>query len=67
LSLVNLLFLASLEERSIHGELDYFLGAGDKDDFKEKILADKTTKNGLALFWEATARPEMEAFSYFQE
>jgi len=57
--------LASLEERSIHGELDYFLGAGDKDNFKEEVLADKITKNGLALFWEAIAGPEMEAFPCF--
>jgi len=64
LLLVNLLLLASLEVRSTYGELDCFLGAGDRDDFKE-VLADKTTGDRFALFWEAATVPEVEVFSYF--
>jgi len=58
--------LASLEERFIHRELGCFLGVGNGDNFEE-VLADKATKDGFALFWEAMARPEVKAFSYFQE
>ena len=65
-SLVNLPLLASLEERFIHRELGCFLGVGNGDNFEE-VLADKATKDGFALFWEAMARPEVKAFSYFQE
>ena len=67
LSLVNLPLLASLEERSTHGELDCFLGVGDGDGLEENILVDETTGDVFALFWEAIAEPEVEAFSYFQE
>ena len=49
LSLVNLLLLASLEERFICGVLVFFLGAGDRDNFEE-VLVDETTGNGFALF-----------------
>jgi len=56
--------LASLEKRSTHGVLGCFLGAGNRDDFK-KILADEATRDGFALFWEAVAKPEVEAFSCF--
>ena len=65
-SLVNLLLLASLEERSAHGELGCFLGVGNRDDFEE-VLVDKTTGDVFALFWEAVVEPEVEAFPYFQE
>jgi len=59
--------LASLEERSTHRKLGCFLGAGDGDDFKEEVLADKATGDGFALFWEAKAGSEVEAFPCFQE
>jgi len=55
-SLVNLLLLASLEERSTYGELGCFLEAGDRDDFEEDVLVD-----------EAVVGPEVEAFPCFQE
>ena len=67
LSLVNLLLLASLEERSTYRVLGYFLGAGDRDDLEEEFLADKTARDRFALFWEAMAVPEIEAFPYFWE
>ena len=56
-----------MEERSIHRELDYFLGAGNRDSFEEEILADEATEDEFALFWEAIAGPEVEAFFYFWE
>ena len=68
LLLVNLLLLSSLEERLTHGELDCFLGIGDKNNFEEKeILTDETARNRFALFWEAIAGPEVEAFPCFLE
>jgi len=65
LSLVNLLLLASLEERSIHGVLGYFLEVGDKGDSEKQFLADKATGDGFALFWGAVAVLEVEAFPCF--
>jgi len=56
-----------LEERSTYRKLDYFLEAVDRDDFKEEVLMNEATRDGFALFWEATAGLEMEAFSCFQE
>jgi len=56
--------LASLEERSTHGVLGCFLGAGDRDDFKE-VLANETARDGFALFWKAVVEPEVEAFPCF--
>jgi len=41
------------------------LEAGDRDDFKEGFLADGTVGGVFALFWEAMAEPEMEAFPCF--
>jgi len=41
------------------------LGIGDRNDFKEEVLADKATGDGFALFWKTTAEPKVEAFSYF--
>ena len=67
LSLVNLLLLASLEERSTHGVLGCFLGAGDRDDLEEEFLVDGATRAKFALFWKAVAKPEVEAFPYFWE
>jgi len=60
-----LLLLASLKERSTYRELGCSLGAGDRDNFEEKVLVDKAARNGFALFWEAMARPEIEAFPCF--
>ena len=67
LSLVNLLLLASLEKRSTHRELDCFLGVGDRNDLEEGFLADEAARNEFALFWEAIAGLEVEAFPCFQE
>jgi len=41
------------------------LGAGDGDDLGEEFLADEATRAEFALFWEAMAEPEMEAFPCF--
>jgi len=54
-----------LEERSIHGVLGCFLGAGDGDDLKEGFLVNEATGAEFALFWEAMAELEVEAFPYF--
>jgi len=56
-----------LKERSTHRELGYFLGAENRDDFKEEVLVDKAVKDGFASFWEAVAGLEVKAFSCFQE
>jgi len=56
-----------LEKRSIYGELDCFLGVENGDDLGKDVLADETAGDGFALFWEAVAEPEMEAFPCFQE
>ena len=50
LLLVNLLLLASLEERSTYGVLDYFLRVGDEGDLEEKFLVDEAAGDGFALF-----------------
>jgi len=62
-----LLLLASLEERSTCGVLDYFLGAGDGDNLRKGFLVDEATRDGFALFWGAVAVLEVEAFPCFQE
>ena len=67
LLLVNLLLLASLEKRSTHRELGCFLGVGDRNDLEEGFLADEAARNEFALFWEAMAGLEVEAFPCFQE
>ena len=66
-SLVNLPLLASFEERSTHGVLSCFLGAGDKDGLEEGFLADEATRDRFALFWEVVTELEVEAFPCFQE
>jgi len=43
------------------------LEAGDGDDLEKGFLMDEATGDGFALFWEAIAGPEVEAFPYFQE
>jgi len=48
-SLVNLLLLASLEEKSTCRVLGCFLRAGNRDDFKG-ILVEETARDGFALF-----------------
>ena len=50
LSLVNLLLLASLEEKFTHGVLGCFLGAVDEDDLEEKFLVNEAAGDGFALF-----------------
>ena len=65
LSLVNLLLLASLEERSTCRVSDYFLGVGDGDDLEEEFLADRATGGVFTLFWEAITELEVEAFPCF--
>ena len=65
MSLVNLLLLASLEERSTYGELDCFLEVRSRDDLEKDALVDEATRDRFTLFWEAMAGPEMEAFSCF--
>jgi len=59
--------LASLEERSTHGVLGCFLGAGDRDDLGEVFLVDEVARAEFALFWGAMAGQKVEAFPYFQE
>ena len=41
---------ASLEERSTHGVLGCFLGAGGRDDLEEEFLVDEATRAEFALF-----------------
>ena len=65
LSLVNLLLLASLEERSTHEVLGCFLGGGDGDNLEEEFLVNEATRDEFALFWGAVAEPEIEAFPCF--
>jgi len=43
------------------------LGAGNGDDLEEEFLADEAARDGFALFWGAVAKPEVKAFSCFQE
>jgi len=38
---------------------------GNGDDFEKRFLANKAARDGFALFWEAVAEPEVEAFSCF--
>ena len=66
-SLVNLLLLASLEERSIYRVLNYFLEVRNEDDLEEELLTDEVTGDGFVLFWEAVTVLEVEAFPCFQE
>jgi len=48
LLLVNLLFLANLKKRSIYGELDYFLEAGD-DTLEGDGLVDEVIRDLFTL------------------
>ena len=66
-SLVNFPLLASLEERSTHRVLGCFLEAGDGDNLEEEFLADEAIGDVFALFWEAMAVLEVEAFPCFQK
>jgi len=59
--------LARLEERSTHGVLGCFLGAGDRDDLEKEFLVDEAAGNVFALFWEAMTGLEVEVFPCFQE
>jgi len=40
---------------------------GDRDDLEKGFLADEAARAEFALFWEAVAGPEVEAFPCFQE
>jgi len=66
-SLINLPLLASLEERSTHGVLGCFLGAGDGDNLEGRFFVDEAAGDRFALLWEAMTELEVEAFSCFQE
>jgi len=54
-----------LEERSTHGELDFFLEAGDEDSLKGDDLVDEANRDRFALFWEAATLPAIEALPCF--
>jgi len=41
------------------------LRVGDKNDLEEELLADEAARDEFALFWEAMAGLEVEAFPYF--
>jgi len=43
------------------------LEAGDGDGLEEEFLMDRAAGDEFALFWEAMAEPEVEAFPCFQE
>jgi len=43
------------------------LGAKDGDNLEEEFLANEAAGDIFALFWEAIAEPEIEAFSCFWE
>ena len=45
LSIVNLLLLASLEDRSTHREFDCFLEAEDRDGLKKNVLIDEAARD----------------------
>jgi len=65
LSLVDLLLLASLEERSTHRVLGCFLEVEDRDNLEERFLVDEATRDEFVLFWEAVTVSEVEAFPCF--
>ena len=69
LLLVNLLLLASLEEKSTYRELDYFLKVGDKklDVLEDNNLVDKAVGDIFTLFWESTVLLAKKVLSGFQE
>jgi len=54
-----------LEERSTCGVLGCFLRAEYRDDLEKEFLVDETTRDRFALFWEAMAVLEVEAFPCF--
>jgi len=56
---------ASLEERFIYREFDYFLGAEDGDGLKENDLVDEATRDMFALFRKAMALPVEKALPCF--
>jgi len=49
-SLVSLPLLASLKEKSIYGEFDFFLEAKNKNDLEGDNLADEAIRDRFALF-----------------
>jgi len=54
-----------LGERFTCGVLGCFLGVGNGDDLEEEFLVGEATGDGFALFWEAVAVLEIEAFPCF--
>jgi len=64
LLVLDLLLLTSLEKRSIHRELNCFLGVGDKG-LDRDGLVDEATRDVFALFWEAAELPVVEVLPYF--
>jgi len=65
LSPVNLLLLATLEERSTHGKFDCFLEIEDRDSLEDNDLANEAAGDVFALFWKAVVLPAVEAFPCF--
>ena len=65
LLLVNLLLLASLKKRSIHGKLNYFLEVGNGDGLDRDDLENKAAGDEFVLFWEAAALLAEKTFFYF--
>jgi len=57
--------LASLEERSTHGESNCFLGVENGDGLEEDVFVDEAARNRFILFWETVAGPEVKAFPCF--
>ena len=54
--------------REVHlQDIGLFLRRGDRDDLEKEFLAGQATRDMFALFWEAVAIPEVEAFPCFQE
>ena len=62
--LVNLLLLASLEERFTYRKLDCILGARNNM-LEGENLADEAVENVFALVWEAVTLPAEEALFCF--
>jgi len=58
--------LANLEERSTYGELDCFLGVGDKE-LEGNDLTNMTARDVFALFWKAGVLLAAEVLSYFRK
>ena len=60
----KMLFVLVTGQLAIAGQLGRM---EDRDSLEEEVLVDETARDGFILFWKTTARPEIEAFPYFQE